>query len=381
MNNLQEHPEDAFPDPDDLLLAGKGDELFGLRDALRSRESVAITGPIGHGKTTLALKAAFYVDRPAVVLRLQFVTSLLQISERLIAALFEIKPQEEIEDGIKRLSEQPEITREKNGFKVYFPEWLDGLSVLEEVLALADDLADPARPLIIVWEEFPDILNLGLKPSGPAAERLAATLRRLELVDSLFLGSREPQMQALFESADSEFFDLATSISFGRSKEIYFGLPVYETLKAVLDKKTANDNASHLAKIAEGNPACTRDLVRSFLIQCKLHGDKASVEAAADELVRQRHAVYSTLWKMLGRVPRRVLCGLAQDEPPQGIFDFPASTINSAARKLKAEGLIFQDERSKAYRIMDPLFARWIRQETAKASFGYKADLELLPGA
>lgn len=385
MNNRLEQPSAPLLDSDALLLAGRERELQMLHNALIAHKSITITSPIGYGKAALAIRAARVADRPTVLLRMPFITSLAGLAGAILQALLDLEPWERIQPEIQAFRErvciswQPEETGRETRYCASFPNSTQGIEPLEDVLALAGRLFARAKTLVIVWEEFQEIAKLMPEAvsTTETAGRVAAALSGLKLVDNFFLGSNEPQIRALFETPDSAFKGLAPVMSIARPPEEPFAAFLLETLKEIRGEKAEDDVRSILA-IAQRNPVCTQDLTKCFLAHCKLHGDKASVEAAADDLVHLRHAAYSTLWKMFGRLPRRILQALAQGEALQTIRELSTSTVYSAAGKLKAEGTLFRDD---AYRITDPLFARWIRQETAKASFGFKADLELPPEA
>lgn len=285
------------------------------------------------------------------------------LSELLLKSFLTIHPWDLIKDGLRQFRAQPLFSfPDAGGLEVSFDSAAKGSAVLEDVLTLIDEKTDPDRRLIVVFEEFQEIADL--EPG--AGQLLHAILQRTKNISCLFTGREESLMGAFFEDLKSPFFHFGALIRLGPIPyEDFYGFLV-ERLAEVRREK-AGEDARRILELTKGHPLCTRQLASVFWDQCAREGSEASVENAADVILRSLSASYQVIWSRLNRTYRRILEVLSRGSRLQEIKEWPASTVYSAAARLKKDGLVVRDD---DFELEDPFFALWIQRSMQEAAAG-----------
>ncbi len=353
---------------DGAFFTDRTGELPRIRQMLAGHNALVLISPRRYGKTSLVLKAVRETGRPAVFVNVQMAVSASALAGLLLKSFLALHPWERFKDALKSFRVKPTLAYniETNGMEVSFDASAGGGAALEDVLNLMDEKSDPHRRLIVVLDEFQETANL--EPG--TGKLLRAVMQLHKNINYLFLGSEESMMTAIFEDIHSPFFHFGALMRLSRIPyEDFFGF-LDERLRPVRGTR-AGEDAREILELTKCHPFYTQQLAALFWDLCGRRGEDATVQEAAEAIVRTLSASYLVLWSKLNRTNRHLLEVLSRGGKLQDIRSFPTSTVYSAAARMKKEGLLVRDE---VFALEDPFFALWIRQSMEQAAVGLPAS-------
>lgn len=339
-------------------------ELTEIRQILCGRNHLALISPRRYGKTSLVRKAVRESGRPAMFVNVQMAMSAACLAGMLLKAFLAIHPSERFKDALKSLRVRPTLfyNPDTNSMDVSFDASIKGFTALEDVLTTLDEKSDPQDRLIVVLDEFQEVMNL--EPG--TGKLLRGVMQQQKNINYLFSGSDEGMMRAIFEDIKSPFSHFGALMRPGRIPYEDFHAFLSERL-AALRKDRAREDASQILELTQCHPFYTQQLATIFWDLCVRSADQAAVSSAADAILRSLSPTYLVLWSRLNRTNRRILEVLSRGSKLQEIQDVPSSTVYSAVARLKKEGLLIKDE---DFALEDPFFALWIRRSMQLAAVG-----------
>lgn len=356
---------------DGSFFTERTEELPRVQQMLSGHNHLALISPRRYGKTGLVRKAILQTGRPAIFINVQMAMSAGKLAELLLKSFFAIHPWERIKDAFRKFRIIPKFSfdPETGQMEIFLDAAFKGQAALEDVLNLINEKSDPSNRLIVVLDEFQEIANLEVGTD----KLLRAVMQLHDNINYLFLGSEESMMTAIFEDIKSPFFHFGALMHLGRIPYEDFFTFLIDRLTGIRAQKAQEDVRAILA-LTKCHPFYTQQLASVFWNLCARVGDKATVEDAANEIMRNLSMTYTTLWSRLNITNRRVLETLARGSKLQDIRELPASTLYSAAARMKKEGLLV---RETDYELEDPFFALWIRRSIQEAALGLTSRKEM----
>lgn len=303
------------------------------------------------------------MDRPAVFVNVQMALSASALAELLLKAFLSLHPLARVKDALTHFRVKPTISYnlENNGFDVSFSTSEKRQAALEDVLNLMDTCSRPESRLIVVLDEFQEIVHL----EAGTDKLLRAVMQLQKNINYVFLVREESMMTAIFEDIHSPFFHFGALLRLSRIPLEDFRLFLVERLSGIRGSRAAED-ADDILALTKGHTFYTQQLAAVFWDHSASGRGSISVKAAAEIILRSLSASYSVIWSRLNRTQRRVLEVLARGGRLQDIRDAPASTFYAASGRLRKDGLLVREE--GGVELEDPFFALWIRRAMAEAS-------------
>jgi hypothetical protein len=358
------------PIPPDQLI-GRDREAAVLREWARAGRFVALTAPRRYGKTSLigkVARAAEAADQIAVVVADLFdVASMSDLVIRLERAWAAHTPNR-LRDAVGRAlaGAQVGLTLAGTGFSVALAERpnTDPLPALHTLLDLPNQLRghmDHARVLVVL-DEFQSLSRV----AGAEALLRSHAQHQRETASYLFAGSEPGMLAAAFGERSRPFYGQAETFRLDR-------LPLTELAPAIADafertERHAGAVLSELVAASEGHPQ--RAMLLAHLLWTRVPaGQVATFEQWTDALAEALRRVDAEARAVLGGLSlgeRKTLRAVAEYGSPLNAralrtLSLAKSTAGEASYALLAEGVLERDQ--DRWQLVDPLLARWIRQE------------------
>lgn len=348
---------------------GREELIDHLVAGVRGRRLVALVGPRRYGKTSLLGQVAHIagdVDAIDVVtVDCYGVASIGEFAVRLERAMGGLTGKaRQLARQLFDASELGVSLAPGIGFKVTFGkvDAPDATAVLHELLGTLTILSERRSGLLLVLDEFQDAGRVeGLD------SLLRSHLQAARGIAVLFAGSRPSLLRRLFSDRARPFYAQAELVEVGRLDPTDAAAAVEVGFEST--GRDAGDAGELLARMTEGHPQRLM-LCAHLLWESMPPGGSpstedvaAALEAAATHTAHEHRAVFDGI----DRTHRDTLRSIAGFGSPyaraaQRTLGLGPGTAQSAVRALEADGLI-EDRGDGRWRIVDPLLARWIRNE------------------
>lgn len=235
---------------------------------------------------------------------------------------------------------------------------------IEELLDLILKMNEQ-KPIVVVFDEFQDILNL--KDSKETLAILRSKIQFHTMIPYIFAGSIRNKMDSIFNSPESAFFKSAISIEVGSlDKELFVSFLMN---KFKLGKRSAHSSLfDTIFEIAENNSGDVQQLCEA-LWETTSYGDKIIDKNIPNSLklifARELKGYEATLVQLTAQQVK-CLVGLAKiggKEPQSALFlhksgiALPAS-VKKALTRLEQLKIIFHSQ--KEYKFINPFFKAWL---------------------
>jgi uncharacterized protein len=237
---------------------------------------------------------------------------------------------------------------------------------IEALLALpAQIAAERKRPAVLVFDEFQEILTLD--PHFPNLMR--AVFQEQPEVGHVYLGSKRHVLERIFEDENEPFWRSAKRMEIGLIAPAAFARYLRGRFDET-DKGIDDDALDRVLEATGGHPYGTQELAY-FLWELVPTGHFArlgDVESALAQVLRSEHNHFAKLWDDAPHAQRLVMLALAE-EKTASIYgadygerhDLPAKpALQRAIGALVGKEIVARDE-TRAYRIVEPFFADWLR--------------------
>ncbi|MBD0316894.1 MAG: ATP-binding protein [Thermoleophilia bacterium] len=358
-------------------------ELSALVSDLRNGQDVVIFAPRRYGKSSLVLRASQevlahdvlvgYCDLMRTPTKERFAAALAktifedvaspvgQIVER-AAALFR---------GL-RVRPTMEVDSETGGLRFGFdpaPRKADIDETIEKLLELPAALAaERKRRVALVFDEFQEVI--ALDPSFPNLMR--AVFQTQPEVGHVYLGSKRHVLEQIFSDRNEPFWRSAKRVELGVIAPGEFAPFVNERFQAT-EKGIRAEALARLVEATAGHPYATQELAYFVweLVPRGHFATVADVDAALAQVLRSEHNHLTRIWDEATRNERLVMLALAF-EPSARLYSedyrarhgLPASTfVQRALVALSREEIVGRESDDRAYRIVEPFLAEWLRRE------------------
>lgn len=341
-----------------------------LTGSIESGQNVVLQGERRIGKTSLIYEAVrktkgyrmFYVDLLEIKttddLCKRIVTAIISLErqagflEKILQTLSQLRPVISLDP----MTGEPSVTLDA-GVKLR-PDSID---------ALLDLVADmrKRKPLVAVFDEFQDILNL-----SESKETLAALRSKIQFhsdIPYVFAGSVRNQMLSIFTDPESAFFKSAAALDVGPLKEdtfIRFLSKKFESCKRTIDREVL----TKALEIADNVPGDVQELCACLWegtaeganIKQKQIGsaleliyarESKGYEAALVQLTGQQLKCLTGLARMGGKAP------LSADFLKGVGIALPAS-VKKALNRLVQLKIIYRHQGE--YKFVNPFFRSWL---------------------
>ena len=331
-------------------------ELAAICQTMDSENHLILISPRRFGKSSLVHKAVKQIGRPYIFLNLQKVVSVTDFAAAILKEVFKLHPWERLKHQMQHFRVVPTISANPmtQGIDVSFQPMQDETVALEDALALLESVSTEKQKLIVIFDEFQEIMEL----SKGIDKRLRAILQEQQRINYIFLGSQESMMTEIFERKKSPFYHFGKLIILPKIPYDDFYTYLQERLLPVADGQT-DAIATQILSTTQCHPYYTQQLasqVWDLLAYQKESRDV--VETAIEQLVTTHDLDYERLWLTFNRTDKRVFQSLCRKESPLENRQLPTSTLYSSVKKLMREGYLI---RSTSYDIEDPFFMRWIQ--------------------
>ncbi|HUN78602.1 MAG TPA: hypothetical protein VMU32_06775 [Solirubrobacteraceae bacterium] len=349
-------------------LCDRADELAALNELCLGGRFVKLLAPRRFGKTSL-LHAAFERlrrdhDATCVLCDLDGVVSRADLALRLQVSYAEQLRGRALRTARDHLAAAGiSLTLGGGGVRAQLGAGVDPDQLVESLLDAPRRIAQrTGRPIVVALDEFQVVLAL----DGVDALLRSRIQHHAGQVGYIFCGSEPSMMEHLFDDRARPLYGQALPMRLGR-----LGRGDLAPYIATRFERTGRDPGSALdalLDVAEGHPQRAMLLAHALWLALApgAAGDESSFADALAYVEREVEPECEALWRSLQPGERRTLRAIADGNTTviprsvQQALDLPRQTSDAARRRLLGEGLLERD--GDRHRIVDPLFARWLRR-------------------
>jgi hypothetical protein len=368
---LQEVPVDA-------PFCNREKELKELQSYAEGGANVVLFSPRRYGKTSLVKRIQKKLaDKGAVTIFADFfgVASVDDIAMRLAKAVFAVTHSKDPlwKKALKTIrSFRPVLKPDLGGGISLSVEpssaGRSGLILLEETMdSLADFINTIHCSVHIALDEFQEIVILKESLQVEAAMRTRVQQKQASY---FFIGSRRRVLLGIFNERQRPFFQSAINYPLKT-------LPVDELVEFIAGQFTKNrrkcnqDIARQLVSLVGCHPYYSQKLA-FFVYELSGTVTEEAIHQGMERLVLSEKPVFEAIIQPLSPHQRLLLQALAK-EPTQKLLasDYirnhrlgSVGGIQHSARLVEDLDLIEKDEETGSWRVVDPVFAMWLRKQT-----------------
>ena len=338
---------------DNEYFTDRVDELKEVQLSLNSANHLILISPRRFGKSSLVAKVVKASGRPCVSLNMQNVLSVEDFSSKILREIFRLYPMERIRHLMSHFRIIPTISTNPvtNVIDVSFQPVVNNLVLLEDAMALLEKVSIEGKKLIVVFDEFQEILNIrkGLD------KQLRSIMQEQTGINYIFLGSQESMMTDIFERVKSPFYHFGMLMRLNKIPYEDFKSYIADRLKDVSEQ--AAQIADEILTFTSCHPYYTQQL--SFAVWNNLVAGKNEdvLQLAVEDIITTHDLDYERLWLNFNKTDKYVMVSICEGNNPAQDRNQPTSTMTSALLRLSKNGYIIRSDR---YEIEDPFFRKWI---------------------
>ena len=331
-------------------------EVAYISQFIQSANHLILISPRRFGKSSVVAKAVKQSGREYITLNLQKVTSVSEMSAKLLREFFRIHPLERVRHLITHFRIIPTIsTNPLTGMMdVSFQPDADGTVIMEDVFTLMENAYTENNRLIVVLGEFQEIRDIAPKLD----KQLRSIMQEQKHINYILLGSQESMMTDIFENKKSPFYHFGELMRLSKLPRDDFHRYLSERL-AHCFPNNSDTLSDRILDYTNCHPYYSQQLASVVWQIGILQPDVEDPFVEAIEHIVMSHGLdYERLWMNLNRTNKWILQRLASGQPLQTGY-YPTSTVYSALKRLQKDGYVIYSDR---YEIEDPFYRQWIRK-------------------
>lgn len=332
-------------------------EVAYIKEFVKSANHLILISPRRFGKSSVVAKAVKESKRKSITVNLQKVTSVSDLSAKLLRELFKIHPLERLKHLIKHFRIIPMVSTNPltGSMDVSFQPGVDETVLIEDVLTIIEKSHSEKDRIIVVLDEFQEIRDL----APNLDKQLRSIMQEQKHINYIMLGSQESMMTDIFENKKSPFYHFGELKRLGKLPREDFHQYLSKRLKDVFPKD-CDIIADKILDYTVCHPYYSQQLASNVWQTAVLQTNTDDTVATAIGYIVSSHGLdYERLWMNLNRTNRWILQRLASNKPLQS-GEYRTSTIYSALKRLQKDGYVIYTDR---YELEDPFFRQWIVEE------------------
>ena len=329
-------------------------ELGYIVQFLKSENHLILISPRRFGKSSLVRKAVLKTKRPYLWLNMQAVLNKEDFAAKLLKALLNQYKFEKIKYYLRNFRVVPSVNMNPmtDELTVSFqPSSDNGMTAIEDVMAMLQKVSTPDNKLIVVFDEFQSILEIDKNMD----KQLRAIMQEQTGINYIFLGSQESMMTDIFECVKSPFYHFGMLMRL--SKIPYDDFKAYLTERLSSVTVSAEQVADEILAFTGCHPYYTQELAFAVWNNLSLGKQEDVMKLSVDDIIATHDLDYERLWLNFNKTDKYVMASISMGSNPIQDRKLPTSTMTSAALRLTKKGYIF---RSDKYEVEDPFFQKWI---------------------
>ena len=331
-------------------------EVRYISQFVNSANHLVLISPRRFGKSSVVAKAIKQIGRKSITINVQQVVSVSDLSAKLLREFFKVHPIEHVRHLITHFRIIPLISTNPitGSMDVSFQPGVDSMMLIEDVMELIEKAHSENDRIIVVFDEFQEILDLAPKFD----KQLRAIMQRQKNINYIMLGSQESMMTDIFENKKSPFYHFGELMRLNKLPRDDF----YDYLSSRL-RDVFHDSYEKLSnKILDYtscHPYYSQQLAASVWQIGVLQPDVEDPFALAVTNIVTTHALdYERMWMNFNKTNKWILQHLASGKPVQ-TSEYRTSTIYSALKRMQKSGYVIYSDH---YELEDPFFKEWINR-------------------
>lgn len=330
-------------------------EVKEIEHAMMSPNHLVLISPRRFGKSSLVKKAVEQIGRPALFVNMQQITGVENLASTLLKGIFRLFPWEKLKHLMTHFRIIPTISTNPltDSIDLSFPVSTNATTVLEDVMQLIDKIGASKGRLIVVFDEFQEIIEL----RDGIDKELRAMMQIQENVNYIFLGSQESMMTDIFERKKSPFYHFGKLMHLSK-------IPYSDFLEYIAgrlnpaDGESARSMADKILSFTGCHPYYTQQLSSEVWEIAMYESDGQDIVSHAIEKIVTTHDYdYERLWLNFNITDRKTLQSICLDTISDMKRKIPSSTFASSIQRLTKRGYVIRTDK---YELEDPFFRRWI---------------------
>ena len=329
-------------------------EVTYIRHFVESANHLILISPRRFGKSSVVAKALKESGRKSITVNLQQVTSIADLSAKLLREFFKVHPIERIKHLITHFRVIPTISTNPltGSMDVSFQPGVNSSILLEDVMALIEKAHTKEDRIIVVLDEFQDILEI----APHLDKQLRSIMQTQKNINYILLGSQESMMTEIFERKKSPFYHFGQLMRLEKLPREEFHNYLSERLKSCFPQN-CDELSNNILDYTGCHPYYSQQLAANVWNVGTLQPEQTDPIGTAIENIVITHGLdYERIWMNISRTSKWILQRLAS----KGVLqtgEYPTSTIYSALKRLQKDGYVIYTDR---YEIEDPFFREWI---------------------
>ena len=332
-------------------------EVAYIRQFVDSANHLILISPRRFGKSSVVEMAMKSSGRKYITVNLQQVTSVADLSAKLLREFFRVHPMERVRHLITHFRIVPTVSTNPltGSMDVAFQPSADATVLIEDVMTLIEKAHTEDDRLIVVMDEFQEIHDI-----APGLDRkLRAIMQQQKHINYILLGSQESMMTEIFEEKKSPFYHFGELMRLGKLPREDFYNYLSERLASCFPEN-CGELANRILDYTACHPYYSQQLAANVWQVGMLQPEAEDPFAKAIAHIVTSHSLdYERLWMNFKRTNKWILQCLANGKPLQ-TGEYRTSTIYSALKKLQKDGYVIYTDR---YEMEDPFFRQWIVEE------------------
>ena len=332
-------------------------EVAYIKEFVNSANHLVIISPRRFGKSSVVAKAVKQTGRKHITVNLQQVTSVSDMSAKLLREFFKVHPLERVRHLITHFRIIPTVSSNPvtGSMDVSFQPGVDDGIVLEDVMTLIEQAHSERDRIIIVLDEFQEIRDLAPKLD----KKLRSIMQEQKHINYILLGSQESMMTDIFENKKSPFYHFGEMMRLGKLPREDFHRYLSERLAGCYPD-TCKALADSILDYTGCHPYYSQQLAANVWQIGVLQPDIPDpLRAAVDHIVTTHGLDYERLWMNFNRTNKWIMQRLSSRKPLQ-TGEYRTSTVYSALKRMQKDGYVIYSDR---YEMEDPFFREWIERE------------------
>lgn len=329
------------------------EELQQVKMKLDSENHLVLISPRRFGKSSLVEMALQSIPRDHILIDMQYVIDVDDLAAHIVKSILDLHTWEKIKHLMSHFRVAPTLTTNAltGSIEVSFQPTVSSAALLEDAMALIDKVSTTENRLIVVFDEFQEILNIG----KGLDKQLRSLMQRQKNLNYILMGSQESMMEDIFEKKASPFYHFGYVMHLHKIPREKFEEYLDERLPDVEEKV---EIIQEILDFTRCHPYYTQLLASEVwekILYSHIHENVVNV--AKESIVSARDLDFERLWLAQNRTDRSILLQIAKEHETIKSKLQPKSTRYSALRKLQKAGLLIKVEN---FELEDPFFRVWM---------------------